>query len=86
MEENDQSLGNHIEDNQKKHINGNNNRKNRFSGITNYELLKVVKRTNDFPIKLSINVPLESLVNFYDRFWAGEVSDDESDTSSIEDE
>ena len=57
-------------------------RRNRFSGLTSYELLKIVKQTSGFPQKLSSNIPLETLVNFYNRFWNGDVSDDESDTSS----
>ncbi len=57
-------------------------RRNRFSGITSYELLKIVKQTSGFPKNLSSNIPLETLVNFYNRFWNGDVSDDESDTSS----
>lgn len=85
--EDDHPNNNYIEENQKNHKNeSSNNRRNRFSGITNYELLKVVKQTSGFPVKLSMNVPLESLVNFYDRFWEGEVSDDESDTSSLEED
>ena len=57
-------------------------RKNRFSGITSYELLKVVKLNSGFPKNLSKNIPLETLVNFYNRYWNGEASDTESDTSS----
>ena len=57
-------------------------RRNRFSGLTSYELLKVVKQTSGFPKSFSKNIPLETLVNFYNRFWNGEISDDESDTSS----
>jgi hypothetical protein len=57
-------------------------RRNRFSGLTSYELLKIVKQTSGFPQKLSSKIPLETLVNFYNRFWNGDVSDDESDTSS----
>jgi hypothetical protein len=57
-------------------------RRNRFSGLTSYELLKIVKQTSGFPKKLSSNIPLETLVNFYNRFWNGDVTDDESDTSS----
>jgi len=57
-------------------------RKNRFSGITSYELLKVVKLNSGFPKNLSKNIPLETLVNFYYRYWNGEASDTESDTSS----
>ena len=57
-------------------------RRNRFSGLTSYELLKIVKQTSGFPQNLSSNIPLETLVNFYNRFWNGDVSDDESDTSS----
>ena len=57
-------------------------RKNRFSGVTSYELLKIVKQTSGFPKKLTSNIPLETLVNFYNRFWNGDVTDDESDTSS----
>jgi hypothetical protein len=57
-------------------------RRNRFSGLTSYELLKIVKQTSGFPKNLSSNIPLETLVNFYNRFWNGDVSDDESDTSS----
>ena len=57
-------------------------RRNRFSGLTSYELLKVVKETSGFPKNLSTNIPLETLVNFYNRYWNGEVTDDESDTSS----
>ena len=57
-------------------------RKNRFSGVTSYELLKIVKQTSGFPKKLTTNIPLETLVNFYNRFWNGDVTDDESDTSS----
>ena len=57
-------------------------RRNRFSGLTSYELLKIVKQTSGFPKNLSSNISLETLVNFYNRYWNGEVSDDESDTSS----
>ena len=57
-------------------------RRNRFSGITSYELLKIVKQTSGFTKNLSSNIPLETLVNLYNRFWNGDVSDDESDTSS----
>ena len=57
-------------------------RKNRFSGVTSYELLKIVKQTSGFPKKLTSNIPLETLVNFYNRYWNGDVTDDESDTSS----
>ena len=57
-------------------------RRNRFSGLTSYELLKIVKQTSGFPKKLSSNIPLETLVNFYNRYWNGDVTDDESDTSS----
>ena len=57
-------------------------RKNRFNGITSYELLKVVKLNSGFPKNLSKNIPLETLVNFYNRYWNGEASDTESDTSS----
>ena len=57
-------------------------RRNRFSGLTSYELLKIVKQTSGFPKNLSSNIPLETLVNFYNRFWNGDVTDDESDTSS----
>ena len=44
-------------------------RKNRFSGLTSYELLKVVKMNSGFPKKFSKNIPLETLVNFYHRYW-----------------
>ena len=57
-------------------------RKNRFSGITSYELLKIAKLNSGFPKNLSKNIPLETLVNFYHRYWNGEASDTESDTSS----
>ena len=57
-------------------------RKNRFSGLTSYELLKIAKLNSGFPKKLSKNIPLETLVNFYYRYWNGEASDTESDTSS----
>ncbi len=57
-------------------------RRNRFSGVTSYELLKIVKQTSGFPKNLTSNIPLETLVNFYNRFWNGDVTDDESDTSS----
>ena len=57
-------------------------RKNRFSGLTSYELLKVVKMNSGFPKKFSKNIPLETLVNFYHRYWNGEASDTESDSSS----
>ena len=57
-------------------------RRNRFSGVTSYELLKIVKQTSGFPKNLTTNIPLETLVNFYNRFWNGDVTDDESDTSS----
>ena len=57
-------------------------RRNRFSGLTSYELLKIVKQTSGFPKNLSSNIPLETLVNFYNRYWNGDVTDDESDTSS----
>ena len=57
-------------------------RKNRFSGITSYELLKIAKLNSGFPKNLSKNIPLETLVNFYYRYWNGEASDTESDTSS----
>ena len=57
-------------------------RRNRFSGLTSYELLKIVKQTSGFPKNLSSNIPLETLVNFYNRYWNGEATDDESDTSS----
>ncbi len=57
-------------------------RKNRFSGITSYELLKIAKLNSGFPKELSKNIPLETLVNFYHRYWNGEASDTESDTSS----
>ena len=57
-------------------------RKNRFSGITSYELLKIAKLNSGFPKELSKNIPLETLVNFYYRYWNGEASDTESDTSS----
>ena len=57
-------------------------RKNRFSGLTSYELLKVVKTNSGFPRKFSKSIPLETLVNFYHRYWNGEASDTESDTSS----
>ncbi len=49
-----------------------------FNSVTNQELLKVAKRTNDFPLKISIPVPLTHLVNFYNRYWNHEISDDES--------
>lgn len=79
--------------NNKKEENSNNNieknvenkieqRRNRFSGLTSYELLKIVKQTSGFPKNLSSNIPLETLVNFYNRYWNGDVTDDESDTSS----
>ena len=57
-------------------------RKNRFSGITSYEMLKIVKTNTGFPKNFSKNIPLETLVNFYYRYWNGEASDTESDTSS----
>ena len=57
-------------------------RKNRFSGLTSYELLKVVKMNSGFPRKFSKSIPLETLINFYHRYWNGEASDTESDTSS----
>ena len=57
-------------------------RRNRFSGVTSYELLKIVNQTSGFPKNLTSNIPLETLVNFYNRFWNGDVTDDESDTSS----
>lgn len=57
-------------------------RRNRFSGLTSYELSKIVKQTSGFPKNLSANIPLETLVNFYNRYWNGELTDDESDTSS----
>ena len=57
-------------------------RKNRFSGLTSYELLKVVKMNSGFPKKFSKNIPLETLVNFYHRYWNGEASDTEIDSSS----
>ena len=44
--------------------------------------IKVVKETSGFPKNLSTNIPLETLVNFYNRYWNGEATDDESDTSS----
>ena len=56
-------------------------RLNRFSGLTSNELLKIVKQTSDFPKNLSANIPLETLVNFYHRFWNDDLTDDESDTS-----
>ncbi len=80
---------NKSEDNniKEKSKNNNNNskieeRRNRFSGLTSYELSKIVKQTSGFPKNLSQNIPLETLVNFYNRYWNGELTDDESDTSS----
>ena len=84
---------NKFKNKEEKNLNENNNynketlkkieeRKNRFSGITSYELLKVVKLNSGFPKNLSKNIPLETLVNFYYRYWNGEASDTESDTSS----
>ena len=57
-------------------------RKNRFNGLTSYEMLKIVKSNTGFPKNFSKNIPLETLVNFYHRYWNGEASDTESDTSS----
>ena len=80
---------NKSEDNniKEKSKNNNNNskieeRRNRFSGLTSYELSKIVKQTSGFPKNLSQNIPLETLVNFYNRYWNGDLTDDESDTSS----
>ena len=79
---------NYIKDSNINKNNENNNKKkpeerrNRFSGVTSYELLKIVKQTSGFPKNLTSNIPLETLVNFYNRFWNGDVTDDESDTSS----
>ena len=70
-ENNDNKINNRVEE-----------RRNRFSGVTSYELLKIVKQTSGFPKNLTSNIPLETLVNFYNRFWNGDVTDDESDTSS----
>ena len=85
IKENDK---NYIKDSNINKNNENNNKKkpeerrNRFSGVTSYELLKIVKQTSGFPKNLTSNIPLETLVNFYNRFWNGDVTDDESDTSS----
>ena len=70
-ENNDNKINNRVEE-----------RRNRFSGVTSNELLKIVKQTSGFPKNLTSNIPLETLVNFYNRFWNGDVTDDESDTSS----
>ena len=45
-------------------------------------MLKIVKSNTGFPKNFSKNIPLETLVNFYHRYWNGEASDTESDTSS----
>ena len=56
-------------------------RQNKYNGLTSHELLKIVKQTSDFPKNLSANIPLETLVYFYDRYWNDDLTDDESDTS-----
>ena len=81
---------NNVKENNKKENENNDNkinkrveeRRNRFSGLTSYELLKIAKQTSGFPKNLTSNIPLETLVNFYNRYWNGDVTDDESDTSS----
>ena len=86
--EKDKNIAKEIKEDFSNNNNENNNhrkieeRRNRFSGLTSYELLKIVKQTSGFPKNLSSNISLETLVNFYNRYWNGEVSDDESDTSS----
>ena len=55
---------------------------NRYSGITGNELIKIVKEKSEFPKYLSVSIPLETLINFYNRFWNEDLTDDESDTSS----
>ena len=35
-------------------------RRNRFSGLKSYELLKIVKQTSGFPQNLSSIIPLET--------------------------
>ena len=70
-------------------LNVNNNiserRSNRFNKITNCEISNVASNYKNFPIVFSYPVDLEILVNFYERFWSGELSDDnESNTSSLD--
>ena len=83
MKEVDKNNNNSVNDNKNNnHISKKiEERLNRFSGLTSNELLKIVKQTSDFPKNLSANIPLETLVNFYHRFWNDDLTDDESDTS-----
>ena len=47
-------------DNKNTNINKIEERRNRFSGLTSYELLKIVKQTSGFPQNLSSIIPLET--------------------------
>ena len=57
-------------------------KKYKLNGLTTNELLKIVKQTNDFPKHLSKNIPLNILLDFYDRLWNGDTSDEDSGASS----
>lgn len=48
--------------------------------VSDREILKVIKEEKKFPIKFSNRVKLSTLIKFYNKYWNGDFTDDDSET------
>ncbi len=50
------------------------------TGVSDREMLRVVKEEKRFPIMFTNRVKLANLVKFYNKFWSGDFTDEDSET------
>ena len=48
--------------------------------VSDREILKVIKEEKKFPIQFSRRVKLATLINYYNKYWSGDFTDDDSET------
>jgi hypothetical protein len=52
----------------------------RKTGVSDREMLRVIKEEKRFPIVFSRRVKLSALVKFYNKYWSGDFTDEDSET------
>lgn len=57
------------------------NENKKLQNVSDREMLSVIKEEKNFPIAFSRQVKLSTLVNYYNKYWNNDFTDD-SDTSS----
>lgn len=57
-----------------------NNHKTQQSGVSDREMLRIIKEEKNFPQKFSKRIKLSLLLKYYYKYWNHDFTDEESDT------